>query len=192
MNDLKYQTPQDVCNYMSSLLGLESKYVLEPTPGHGRLYTTLLQHGHRVVAPEDFFLLDKNDRYDAVVMNPPFAEKYTILDNAPEHYRKNGMKVGYMMLFDCMDKANEVIALMPWFTISDSDVRLRNLVDYGLQSITALPRKTFEYVRIQTCILHLKKGYTGVTEFKAFDRMYQSSPFINTQLNFNPNHEKIT
>jgi hypothetical protein len=58
--------------------------------------------------------------------------------------------------------------LMPWFTISDSDVRLRHIKSYGLKSITALPRKTFEYARIQTCVFELEKGFKGESLFKTF------------------------
>jgi len=67
-----------------------------------------------------------------------------------------------------MKKSNNVIALMPWFTISDSDVRLRFLKNYGLKSLTALPRKTFQYARIQTVIIELQKGYDKETIFKTF------------------------
>ena len=69
----------------------------------------------------------------------------------------------------CLHMSDNVIALMPWFTISDSDVRLRALKTWGLKSITALPRKTFDYARIQTVVLELQKGYIGMTEFKVFD-----------------------
>ena len=50
--------------------------------------------------------------------------------------------------------------------ISDSDVRLRYLKNYGLKSITALPRKTFQYARIQTVVLELDRDYKGDTIFK--------------------------
>lgn len=65
--------------------------------------------------------------------------------------------------------SDHVIALVPWFTISDSDVRLRSLKRWGLKSVTALPRKTFEYVRIQTVVLELEKGFKGETIFKVLD-----------------------
>jgi hypothetical protein len=64
---------------------------------------------------------------------------------------------------------------MPWFTISDSDVRLRALKRYGLKSVTALPRKTFEYVRIQTVVLQLEKGYRGDTTFIVYDLLNDNS-----------------
>lgn len=59
-----------------------------------------------------------------------------------------------------MKKSDCVIALMPWLTIADSDVRFRALKAYdGLKSLTPLPRKTFQYARIQTCIIELERGY---------------------------------
>lgn len=102
-------------------------------------------------------------------MNPPFSAKYAFLENAKEDYTKHGMRLGYQILKECMEMSDNVIALMPWFTISDSDVRLRFLKSFGMKSITALPRKTFQYARIQTCVLCLEKGYAGKTEFVVYD-----------------------
>jgi hypothetical protein len=80
-----------------------------------------------------------------------------------------GLLAGYCcMLQKSMEMSNNVIAIMPWFTLSDSDVRLRFLKAYGIKSLTALPRKTFEYVRIQTVIIELQKYYKEETIFKTF------------------------
>lgn len=67
-----------------------------------------------------------------------------------------------------MEMSDNVIALMPWYTISDSDVRMRYLKDYGIKSLTALPRKTFQYARIQTVIIELEKGYRAETIFRTY------------------------
>jgi hypothetical protein len=169
-----FQTPVPVAKYMVSLLpewGVNT--VLEPTPGVGNIVKALFERGFKVVAPEDYFLLETM-RFDAVVMNPPFSHKFTILNNAPIEIHKAGMRMGYWFLVECMKRSDIVIALMPWFTISDSDVRLRALKDFGLVSVTALPRKTFQFARIQTCVLHLQKGYRGATEFKVYDRLIKS------------------
>lgn len=155
---------------MVSLLPKGVKRVLEPTQGIGNLKGVLDKNGYMVTAPDDYFLMQKQ-RFDAVVMNPPFSTKYAVMENAPEGLNKHGMRLGYYMLTECMEMADVVIALMPWFTISDSDVRLRHLKDYGLKSLTALPRKTFQYARIQTVIIELNKGYQGDTEFIVFDRI---------------------
>lgn len=164
----QFQTPPEVCRYMASLIPEGVVTALEPTPGNGNIVREL--SGYVVTAPEDFFLLDKNERFDCVVMNPPFSTGSAILTNAPAIYKSDkGMKVGYRMLLDCTHKADVIIALMPVFTLIDSDVRMRHLKKFGIRSLTFLPRKTFEYARIQTCIMELVKGYAGPTEFKVYD-----------------------
>lgn len=165
----QFQTPLNVASYMVGMVPPGTVTVLEPTPGDGNIVSLL--SGYQVIAPADFFLLQQPARFDCVVMNPPFSAKYAKLENAREDYTKHGMRLGYEMLKQCMQMSDNVIALMPWFTICDSDVRLRYLKDYGLISVTALPRKTFEYARIQTCILRLSKGFTGTTDFIVFDRL---------------------
>jgi type I restriction-modification system DNA methylase subunit len=168
-NDIcrQFQTPIPVVEYMCNLIPAGVQTVLEPTPGLGHIVSRL--NGYDVTAPADFFLLDKKQRYDCVVMNPPFSSKSAILTNAPEGFEDTGMRVGYYFLTECMKLSDNVIALMPWFTISDSDVRLRFIKSFGLVSLTALPRKTFEYARIQTCVFHLQKGFKGDTIFKTFE-----------------------
>lgn len=79
------------------------------------------------------------------------------------------MRLGYFILTECLKMSDSVIALMPWFTISDSDVRLRFLKSWGIKSITALPRKTFQYARIQTVVLEMSKGFMGKTIFETFN-----------------------
>lgn len=102
-------------------------------------------------------------------MNPPFSAKYARIENATIDLSKYGMRLGYHFLTECMKKSDNIIALMPWFTISDSDVRLRFLKNYGLKSLTALPRKTWQYARIQTVVIELVKGWHQETEFKVYD-----------------------
>lgn len=94
----------------------------------------------------------------------------------PEHLKDSGMKLGYHILFKCMGMSNNIIALMPWFTISDSDVRMRFIKSYGLKSITVLPRKTFNYTNIQTCILNCQNGFKGSTEFIVYDLINNNQP----------------
>lgn len=160
-----FQTPIEVCKYMVSLIPAGVRTVLEPTPGIGNLLSQL--QGYDVTAAGNFFELDKNQRFDCVVTNPPFSSKYAF--GVPEHLNKHGMRLGYHILTQCMQMSDNVIALMPWFTISDSDVRLRALKKWGLISVTALPRKTFQYARIQTVVLEIRKGFTGTTAFNVYD-----------------------
>lgn len=151
--------------------------LLEPTPGAGNLvnaiearFQSINDINYEITAPKDFFLLPKQ-RFDCIVMNPPFSSKSAFMENAPSGKNKYGMRLGYFILTECMEMSDHIIALMPWFTISDSDVRLRYLKDFGLKSLTTLPRKTFQYARIQTVVIELHKGYNSATEFKVFDRM---------------------
>ena len=162
LND--FQTPSWVVKYMVSLIPKNTKNILEPTSGQGNIIREL-DGEFKIDAPEDFFLM-KRKRFDCVIMNPPFSSKYANIENAPQIKNIQGMRLGYYFLTECMEMSDHVIALMPWFTVSDSDVRIRYLIGWGLKSITALPRKAFQYVRIQTCILELSKGYSGKIEFK--------------------------
>lgn len=166
-----FQTPVPVCRYMASFIPVGTKTVLEPTPGVGNLVAAI-GPDYEVTAPSDFFQL-KDSRFDCILTNPPFSSKYAFC--VPEHLNKHGMRLGYHILTECMKMSDNVIALMPWFTISDSDVRLRSLKKYGLVSITALPRVTFQYARIQTMVLQLKKGFSGDTAFKVFDLLDDNS-----------------
>lgn len=165
--DPNFQTPPDVCEYMVSLIPESCCSILEPTPGIGNLVEALKnKQKFNVTAANDFFLLNHDEQYDCIVMNPPFTDKSAYMYNAPKGPEMKGMKLGYYILRKCMEMSENIIALMPWFTISDSDVRMRCLVDYGIKSITPLPRKTFQYARIQTVVLQLNKGYSGAILFK--------------------------
>lgn len=160
----EFQTPHDVCNYMAGLVPQGVKTILEPTPGEGNLVAALKDYN--VTAPANFFTLDPV-RFDCIVMNPPFSEKYAF--GVPENINLNGLRLGYYILLECMKMSDNIIALMPLFTISDSDVRLRYIKQFGLKSLTILPRKTFKYVRIQTAVFELEKGFEGVTKFHAYE-----------------------
>lgn len=163
-----FQTPMEVVKYMVGLVPDNAKTILEPTAGSGNILAGLAEvdKGYSVTAPDNFFELGEGT-FDCVVMNPPFSSKYAY--GVPENVEHRGMRLGYYILLECMKRSDNVIALMPWFTISDSDVRLRSLKSFGMKSITALPRKTFQYARIQTCVFELEKGYEGDTSFRVFD-----------------------
>lgn len=168
-----YQTPDYVCDYMVSLLPESSLKVLEPTPGIGNLVKSLESKGFEVDYPKDYFLERSRilkTEYDAIVCNLPFSAGSAILDNAPDHYKsKTGLNFGYKMLFEMINLSDVVIALLPWCTLTDSDVRMRFLGKNGLKSVTTLPRRAFDYIRISTCVIEVEKGYVGPVEFKVFD-----------------------
>ena len=168
--DHNFQTPLNVCGYMVDLVPPAAVTILEPTPGLGNIVKTLEQFPqYKVTKGDDFFLLDTTQRFDCVVMNPPFTSKSAHIANAPHGAESKGMKLGYYILLECMKMSDSVIALMPWFTLADSDVRMRYLKGWGIKSITALPRKTFEFARIQTCVIELRKGWKPETIFKTFN-----------------------
>jgi hypothetical protein len=164
MNKKDFQTPLDVAQYMCSLIPPKTVTVCEPTPGDGNILKFLT--GYQVTAPENFFDMALG-RFDCVVMNPPFSSKHGF--DVPAELELQGMRLGYYMMTQCMQMSDHVIALMPWFTITDSDVRLRAMKLFGLKSITSLPRKTFGYSRIQTCVFELHKGWQDATVFRVYD-----------------------
>ena len=164
--DTNFQTPKNICDYMVSMVPESAFKILEPTPGLGNIVESLKsKNRYQIITADDFFLLDKNEKYDCIVMNPPFSSKSAFIKNAPAEAETKGMKLGYHILKECMERSNNVIALMPWYTISDSDVRMRYLRAFGIKSLTPLPRKTFQYARIQTVVIELEKGYQGKTSF---------------------------
>lgn len=151
---MNFQTPVNICTYMISLLpdDITIQSVLEPTAGEGNIVKLLEYNGYKVTAPSNFYSLPLNLRFDAVVMNPPFTP----------------MKTGYEILFKCMEMSDIVISLMPWLTIINSQKRTSFIKEWGLKSITHLPRNIFPGSRVQTCILELVKGYKQAIEFKIY------------------------
>ena len=162
---MDFQTPEMVVRYMVGLLPLESFTVLEPTPGCGNIVRVLQEKGYSVTAPEDYFLLG-SQKFDAVVMNPPFSVKDTNMENCTKPLK--GMAVCWEILTECMQRSDSVIALVPWYIVINSDKRLKYLQNFGLVSVTSLPRKAFPGVRTQTCILELLKGHSRQTTLKSF------------------------
>ena len=155
---MDFQTPFNCCKYMVSLIPKNAKTILEPTPGEGNLVSVLKKKGYNVrypVYPENFWQLPYYQRYDSVVMNPPFSP----------------MKIGYKILYKCMELSDSIIALMPWLTIINSEKRTSDIINYGLKSVTHLPRSMFKGARVQTCILEMNKGYKGNILFHNYGRI---------------------
>lgn len=148
VDNANFQTPKLVCDHMVSLIPSGTKTVLEPTPGKGNLVGALANYD--VTAPENFWEWSGN--WDCIVMNPPFSP----------------MSEGYKILYRCMKMSTNIIALMPWLTLINSEKRTQDIVSFGLRSITHLPRSTFAGSRVQTCILEMSLGYGGITEWSYF------------------------
>ena len=67
-----------------------------------------------------------------------------------------------------MEMSDNIIALMPWLVLINGNKRTTDIMNFGLISITHLPRKVFNGARVQTCIMEMKKGYKGKTTFNNF------------------------
>ena len=149
--ELQFQTPDWCCKYMAGLIPPSCRTVLEPTPGAGNLVAVL---GDRdITAPDGNFwheIAPRNLWFDCVVMNPPFSPPL----------------LGYQILLRCMAMTDQIIALMPWLTIINSVHRTKLIRDYGLVSVTHLPRSTFPGTRVQCCILQMRRGFLGVTALR--------------------------
>lgn len=150
-----FQTPMVVGLFMASLIDGKPKNILEPTPGAGKLVSALQQKttGNIISPHRDFFKMTHDIKYDCVVMNPPFTP----------------MAQAMVFLEACMQLSDNVICLIPWFLITNSTGRTQKLFDFGLVSVTHLPRKTFPNSRIQCCVIKLKKEYKGKTSFDLFN-----------------------
>jgi hypothetical protein len=149
---MDFQTPPIVCNYMVSLMPFGwCGTILEPHPGSGNLVKVLNPKG-TVITYERFENIPAHSWYDWIVMNPPFTP----------------MKEGYRYLLECMNMTDNLIVLLPWLVIINSDIRLKEMMHFGLVSITCLPRKAFPRSRIQTCIVKMERGYLESTVLKRF------------------------
>jgi hypothetical protein len=62
-----------------------------------------------------------------------------------------------------MTMSDHIIALMPWLTYINADRRAKTIEDYGLVSVTRLPRSTFPGARVQCCVLQIRRGYRDNT-----------------------------
>ena len=149
-----FQTPTNVADYMVGMSYLKpNKIVLEPTPGNGNIVQAIRKYDLIPIVPEnDFWKMIHERRYDAIIMNPPFTP----------------MKLGYKFLYKCMELTDEIIALMPWLTIINGEKRTKDIMDFGLSSITHLPGHIFKGSRVQCCILHMVRNWDDQTSFINF------------------------
>lgn len=155
-NNTDFQTPPIVAGYMASLIPVWAKTILEPTPGAGNLVRAAENKKRTIVAPpnfEEILKFDSKRKFDCVIMNPPFTP----------------MERGYWFLTECMKMSNNIVALLPWFIIINSEKRLKAINEFGLVSVTHLPRKTFPGTRIQCCVLEMKRNFRRPTIFRIFE-----------------------
>jgi len=148
---MDFQTPKIVADYMASFIPDDCGAILEPTPGMGNLVKAV-KHKGLVIAPQRFEDLPEGGKYDWVIMNPPFTP----------------MAEGYRYLSSVMEMSGNIIALLPWFILINSEKRMNDIKSFGLVSVTHLPRKTFPGCRIQCCVLEMRKGFGLNTTLKHF------------------------
>lgn len=145
--ETNFQTPIWVCKVMASLVDTDVERILEPTPGKGNLARVLHENfsSAEIVCPSgDFFSMNAQDiLVDCVVANPPFSPT----------------ALGYRMLERFFEFSGNVIVLMPWVVLINSEKRTNDLVKRGLSRIIHLPRRAFRGARVQTCILKFSEGY---------------------------------
>lgn len=165
---MDFQTPLWLCEYMASMVPANCRTVLEPTPGSGNLVNALLARGFEVIAPADYFKLDRTLYYDAVVMNPPFMPE-NLTGDIPREITafRRGSHTGYWFIYEMMNRAPYVLTIIPWYFVINSHRRTRTLFNHGFKSVTNLSRNTFkEKIKAQVCLIELQQGYTGPCEFK--------------------------
>lgn len=144
---MDFQTPPKICDFMVRLVPqYRNVKVLEPTHGKGNLVTAIKAYLPEVnlTAPDDFFKMAHDD-FDWIIMNPPFSP----------------MTVGYQILNRCMGMSHNIVALMPWLTIINSDKRAKDLVSFGIRQIVHLPRNSFYGSRVQCCIIVLQRQFAN-------------------------------
>lgn len=158
-----FQTPPWVCELiLDKLVWMPDSHehggtILEPTPGQGNIVSAIKSHfpDANIIAPEDFWNIPTDSKFDAIVANPPFSP----------------MSTGYAMLGRFMEMSDIVIALMPWLTLINSQKRTAEIMKYGLVEVTHLPRSAFPGSRVQTCILSLHRGWQNDTTFSVADEL---------------------
>ncbi len=148
-----FQLTTDICDYMVSMVDSNNtnQTILEPTSILPTLANALKSKGN-VIAISNFYTYQHTNKYDYIVMTPTMSP----------------MAAGYKMLDDCMLLSDNIITFMPWLTIINGDKRARKIKEFGLKSITHMPRKTYAGSRIQTCIIEMERDYKGETVLKFF------------------------
>ncbi len=147
---MHFQTPEWVCKIMARQIEYNPIFILEPTPGEGNLVKVLKSQFPDAIidAPDDFYRFYANNHagYHIIIANPPFTP----------------MNLGYRMLEDFFGIVHQqIIILLPWMALINSERRTKKYIEKGLKKIIHLPRKAFPGARVQCCILVFKREYTG-------------------------------
>ncbi len=150
-NNQDFQTPEWLANYMASFIPENAGTILEPTPGAGNLVKAIQGKGS-ITAPKDFFKLSMDLRFDWCIMNPPY----------------NPRSLCNSIFLQCMEQCDNIIALIPYDTITNAQKRHRKIMHFGLKEIIHIDRyKAFKNIRVNICIMIMERGYKGETIFKS-------------------------
>lgn len=141
-----FQTPEWVCRLMVRRIPLSAKTILEPTPGAGNLIRAIKAQFLEATIYEGM----PYHYVDCIVANPPFTP----------------MRLGYEMLETFFKLSANIIIIMPWLALINSQKRTHDYIEHGLRQIIHLPRSVFAGSRVQTCILVFEKGYRGQITFQ--------------------------
>ncbi len=150
LKNTDFQTPEWVCKLMIDLIIIKSiddipNTILEPTAGEGNLVKAINTRFPNSIIYTPRRFEDFNTKVDYIIANPPFTP----------------MKYGYTILNKCFELSDNLIFLMPWLSIINSERRTKKYIENGLKTIIHLPRKAFSGSRVQTCILMFQKKYRG-------------------------------
>jgi len=144
---MDFQTPRWVGELMISRVEGDPRTILEPTPGEGKLIE-VITYRYPEAKIENFCppsFADGIEEVDYIIANPPFTP----------------MKLGYSMLEQFFEWSGNIIVLMPWLAVINSERRTQRYLEKGLKEVIHLPRRAFPGARVQTCIMVFKRGYQG-------------------------------
>lgn len=144
-----FQTPAWVCCLVVRRIPLSAKTILEPTPGEGNLVKAIKAQFPKATVYEGMPF----HCVDCIVANPPFTP----------------MRLGYEMLDTFFKLSGNIIIIMPWLALINSQKRTHEYIERGLKQIIHLPRSAFAGSRVQACILIFEKGYQGDIRFQVVE-----------------------
>lgn len=150
----EYYTPEWLSEYMISLIDKEIPFsVFDPTPGPNSSILSAVRKVYpcNVSVEElkgDFWDIDIS-HVDIIVANPPFFPYSKV----------------YQYLERFILIADQIICIIPWYTIINSERRTEKIIKSGLKRIVNVSRSAFPKIRVQICVLDIQKGYCGDAVF---------------------------
>jgi len=139
----EFQTPDWVCDLMVNMIPITDnpKVILEPTPGEGNLVRAIQRRFSqcRILAPNDIYLFHPKEKIDWTVSNPPFTP----------------MSLGFSLLQRMKIWCDNIVILLPWLLLINSEERTDWFLRAGLSEVIHLPRSVFGSSRVQACVMKM-------------------------------------